>query len=120
MKAQIPLALLPNDFTTIQAMAVAERRKPTEVMRNLLEDVMDGKVDLSEPAPKKESRHATAIRVDEAFKVRFDKFKEDHGLSAEKVLHLALAKLRTGQDLLDGIDALTKKHRQSNQTEKQE
>ena len=90
LESKISINPMPNDLSTIQEMALAERRNTSDVIRNLFEDVMDGKIPLEVPIDNKAKRHSTAINVDNKFKSRFDQFKEEKHLSADKILHLAL------------------------------
>ena len=96
MKTQITVNLRPNDLTVIQEIALTERRRHTDVIRNLLEDIVDGRLSVEVPPEPKEKLHVTGIRMDEGLKARIAQFKERTGMSADKALHLALAKLRTG------------------------
>lgn len=112
---QIGINLQPHDVATIDEFSVEERKKPVDVIRNLLEDVMDKKVPLTPPEPVKKVRKTMTVRVTQTFDERLRKYKDEVGLSADKIVEQALITLRnqrkTGQDLLDGIDALTNKHR---------
>ena len=111
MKYQITANLTPHDFTVIQALAVAERRKTTDVIRNLLDDISSRKIEIeAPPKPEKEKLHSTAVRVDDRLNTQISDFKEDTGLSVDKALHLALDKIqRTQPELFAAIDALGKK-----------
>lgn len=81
-----------DDMATIQQIAAAERRRVSDVIRNALEDVVNGHIPL-EQEDTGVKRQSTAINVDTAFKERFDLFKKEKNLSADKILHLALQSL---------------------------
>ena len=106
MKTQLTINLQPDDLSTVQALALTERRKPMDVVRNLLEDIVEGRVTLEIPEERKEKVSVTSVRMDAEFKEKLRKFKEDTGLSVDKALHLALAKLRTAQELMDGANGI--------------
>ena len=90
MKTQLTVNLRSNDLTAIQEIAVAERRKHTDVIRNILEDVVEGRLSVEEVVEPKEKAHVTGIRMDAALKEKIARFKERTGLSADKAIHLAL------------------------------
>ena len=90
LESQISVNPTPHDLTVIHEIALAERRKPTEVIRNLFEDALDGKVTLDVAKVSPGKRHAMGVMVEPTFKSRFDQFKEEKHLSADKILHLAL------------------------------
>ena len=90
LESQISINPTPNDLTVIREIALVERRKPSDVIRNLFEDVMDGKTSIEPSQAMTGKRHAMGVMVDPTFKSRFDQFKEEKHLSADKILHLAL------------------------------
>ena len=92
--SQISVNPTSNDLTVIQEIATAERRKGTDVIRNILEDVLDGKITIEVPEDYKAKRQPTAVRVAEDFKERFDSFKDEKNLSADKILHLAVQSMK--------------------------
>ena len=90
MKTQLTVNLRYNDLTAIQEIAVAERRRRTDVIRNILEDVVEGRLPVEDVVEPKEKAHVTGIRMDTALKEKIARFKERTGLSADKAIHLAL------------------------------
>ena len=85
---QITLTISLHDFTVIQSIAVAERRTTTDVIRNLLEDIAENRIEIEPEEPKE--KHATAVRVSEALKEKVGVFQKRTGLSIDKAIHIAL------------------------------
>lgn len=91
---QIGLNLLPDDVTAIVQIAEDDRRTVTSVLRNLLEDIVDGAIPIKANAGPKVKRKTTIVRVEPAFKARFEAFKEATNLSADKIVEQALKVIR--------------------------
>jgi uncharacterized protein YqfA (UPF0365 family) len=89
---QVTLHITPLDRDTLERFAAADRRRITDTIRLLLEDVIDGKIDIAPPA--KIEKATTAVRMNDELKAKLDEFKAKTKISADKALHLALAKLR--------------------------
>ena len=96
-KSPIPLNIEINDYATIQNLAASDRRKVSDIMRNLLEDVADGKVSLQLPEAVKIERHQTAVRVDDRLRAKIDDLKARTGLSVDRIMHLAIRAITQSQ-----------------------
>lgn len=94
MKAteQIPVRISEEDLKVITSIAESERRRQTDVIRNLLEDLADNKIAIEQPDTGK--KVMTAVRVTEQFKAKIEAMKERRGLSVERALHLAIQSIR--------------------------
>jgi hypothetical protein len=93
LDAQISVNPTQDDLTDINEIALTERRKPTEVIRNILEDVVAGRIPLEVVGDAKSPRKTTGVKVDAEFKTRLEEFKAATHLSTDKILHLALKNL---------------------------
>ena len=74
-----------NDFAIIERIAAAQRRNPTDVMRMMFEDWLDGRVNIDDALSTSNERKTAGVRVPAAFKAAFDARRGD--VSADKVLH---------------------------------
>ena len=92
-EGRISLNPTQHDLTTLQEIAVAERRNVADTTRLILEDVLDGKIPVDTRDESEVKRVSAGISVDEDFKARFEQFKAEKNLSADKILHIALKKL---------------------------
>ena len=94
MKAthQFTLRISEEDLKVITSIAESERRRQTDVIRNLLEDLADDKVEIEQPDTGK--KVMTAVRVTEQFKAKIETMKERRGLSVERALHLVVQSIR--------------------------
>ena len=90
MNNQITLNLLPEDFSEIKRMAKLQRRKPAEVIRNLLEDIVEGAVEIRVDPDVKIKRHGLTVRVDDSLRTRIDELTTRHGKSIDKIVHIAV------------------------------
>ena len=90
LEGRISLNPTQRDLTTLQEIALAERRNVADMTRLILEDVLDGKIPVETRDESEVKRVSAGISVDEDFKARFDLFKMEKNLSADKILHLAL------------------------------
>ena len=91
---QIGLNLRPDDITTIMEIAEEDRRPRAQVLRNLLEDIVSGALPLDLSGELKVKRTTTIVRVESAFKAKFEAFKEVTNLSADKIVEQALKVIR--------------------------
>ena len=92
-EGRISLNPTQHDLTTLQEIAVAERRNVADTTRLILEDVLDGKIPVDTRDESEVKRVSAGISVDEDFKARFEQFKAEKNLSADKILHIALKNL---------------------------
>jgi hypothetical protein len=96
MDSRIGLNPTQHDLTTLQEIALKERRNVSDVIRNVLEDVLNGVIPIEADDKFKGLRTPQGVAVDADFKARFDQFKAEKNLSADKILHLALQSLAAG------------------------
>jgi len=94
MKAteQIPVRISEEDLKVITSIAESERRRQTDVIRNLLEDLADDKIEIEQPDTSR--KVITNVRVTEQFKAKIENMKERRGISVERALHLVVQSIR--------------------------
>lgn len=91
---QIPVNLTPEDAERVTQLAKSERRTQSDMLRIILEDVCDGKIEVA-PEPKvRASRKTTSTRCSDELKQKLEALKQKTGMSIDKVIHVALAQLR--------------------------
>jgi len=89
---QIPVRISEEDLKVITSLATSERRRQTDVIKNLLEDLADDKIEIEQPDTSR--KVTTAIRVTEQFKAKIENMKERRGISVERALHLIIQSIR--------------------------
>ncbi|SBT06752.1 hypothetical protein ACCAA_350124 [Candidatus Accumulibacter aalborgensis] len=87
------LKLPTTDFEIIEAIAKEERRRPSDVIRNVIEDVVEGKIHI-EPKEEPDNKR-TNVRVDGYTIKKVNAFKKATGMTLDQILHLALMNLRS-------------------------
>lgn len=94
MKSQVTVNFLPDDFAVIEEIASKERRKPADVIRNLIEDIANGTLKIPQETKVKVKKHGTTVRMDEALRSKVDAMKEREEKSLDKIVHLVVQSLR--------------------------
>lgn len=101
----VSLNLRPDDIATIVQVAEDDRRTVTSVLRNMLEDIVDGTIPIAVKGEPKVKRKTALVRVEPAFKARFEAFKEATNLSADKIVEQALKVIREQRAARDRQEA---------------
>lgn len=87
MTKTLAVHLLSEDFETFNREATRDRRKVADVIRNVLEDMADGKITVY-PHPKQKPRENTTIRVSEDLLKKIEELKERANMSTDKLLQM--------------------------------
>ena len=91
---QIPVNLTPEDAERVTQLAKSERRTQSDMLRIILEDVCDGKIEVT-PEPKvRASRKTTSTRCSDKLRQKLESLKQKTGMSIDKVIHAALTQLQ--------------------------
>ena len=89
---QLTVRISEEDLKVINSIAESDRRRKTDVIRNLLEDLADDKIAIEQADTGK--KVMTAIRVTEQFKAKIESMKERRGISVERAMHLIVQSIR--------------------------
>ena len=97
-KNLIPMPLNPRDYDKVARLATAQRRRPTDILKNLLLDLDSGVIPLPAPPPieEKPKRHSMCVRADDVLKSKADALKER--LQAAGLDHVQVKKHRLDGD----------------------
>jgi|JI8StandDraft_1071087.scaffolds.fasta_scaffold32592_6 hypothetical protein len=102
----IPVRMTKEDRETWEELAKADRRRATDMIRNMLEDLVEGAIEIE--IPEKDQHVVFNIRASEELKAKVDEYKSRSKVSIEKAAHLALEKLRGSNDAhLDYQEGIT-------------
>ena len=91
MRDQISYNPTPDDLRKLEQLAAQNRRDLPDMVRIILEDVVDGRLDISDITDSKPKRRSRSVGVSSEFKRRVDAFRGN--VSVDKLLHRALIKL---------------------------
>ena len=89
---QLTVRISEEDLKVINSIAESDRRRKTDVIRNMLEDLADDKLEIEQPDTGR--KVMTAIRVTEQYKAKIENMKERRGISVERALHLVVQSIR--------------------------
>ena len=93
LETQIAMRLTKLEIATLDTLAAENRRTRSDMARIIFEDLVDGRLSISDVKNDETRRGSAGIRVTRDFKQRFDAFR--NGVSADKIMSKALRKLNT-------------------------
>ena len=106
----IPVRMTREDRAIWEELAKVDRRRATDVIRNMLEDLVEGTIEIE--APEKDEYVVFNVRATEGLKAKVDEYKARSKVSIEKAAHLALEKLKGTNDAhLDYQEGITEDRR---------
>ena len=91
LETQIAMRLTKQEIATLDTLAAENRRTRSDMARISFEDLVDGRLSISDVKNEETRRGPAGIRVTKDFKQRFDAFR--NGVSADKIMSKALRKL---------------------------
>ena len=91
LETQIAMRLTKQEIATLDTLAAENRRTRSDMARIIFEDIVDGRLSISDVKNEETRRGPAGIRVTKDFKQRFDAFR--NGVSADKIMSKALRKL---------------------------
>ena len=87
----IGLNMTKEERNIIDQIATANRRRRTDMLRIIIEDLVDGRLTIDDVPDETIERVSSGVRVTRTLKQRFDAFR--NGVSADKIMSKALRKL---------------------------
>ena len=87
----IGLNMTKEERNIIDQIATANRRRRTDMLRIIIEDLVDGRLTIDDVPDETVEKTSSGVRVTRTLKQRFDAFR--NGVSADKVMSKALRKL---------------------------
>ena len=91
LETQIAMRLTKQEIATLDKLAAENRRTRSDMARIIFEDLVDGRLSITDVQNEETRRGPAGIRVTKEFKQRFDAFR--NGVSADKIMSKALRKL---------------------------
>ena len=89
----IGLNMTKEERNIIDQIATANRRRRTDMLRIIIEDLVDGRLTIDDVPDETVEKTSSGVRVTRTLKQRFDAFR--NGVSADKIMSKALRKLNT-------------------------
>ena len=89
----IGLNLTPEERDLVEQISSTNRRRRTDMLRIIIEDLVDGRLTIDDVPDETIERVSSGVRVTRTLKQRFDAFRK--GVSADKIMSKALRKLNT-------------------------
>ena len=75
----------------IDQMCVEERRRVSDVVRNILEDILDGRIVIDDVREDRIERSPLSVRLKPDFMARLDAFRSTRdNISMDRIMHRAL------------------------------
>ena len=87
----IGLNMTKEERNIIDQIATANRRRRTDMLRIIIEDLVDGRLTIDDVPDETVEKTSSGVRVTRTLKQRFDAFR--NGVSADKIMSKALRKL---------------------------
>ena len=87
----IGLNLTPEERNLVEQISNANRRRRTDMLRIIIEDLVDGRLTIDDVPDETIERVSSGVRVTRTLKQRFDAFR--NVVSADKIMSKALRKL---------------------------
>ena len=87
----IGLNMTQEERNIIDQIATANRRRRTDMLRIIIEDLVDGRITIDDVPDETVEKTSSGVRVTRTLKQRFDAFR--NGVSADKIMSKALRKL---------------------------
>ena len=87
----IGLNMTKEERNIIDQIATANRRRRTDLLRIIIEDLVDGRLTIDDVPDETVEKTSSGVRVTRTLKQRFDAFR--NGVSADKIMSKALRKI---------------------------
>ena len=87
----IGLNLTQEERDLVEQISSANRRRRTDMLRIIIEDLVDGRLTIDDVPDETIERVSSGVRVTRTMKQRFDAFR--NGVSSDKIMAKALRKL---------------------------
>ena len=86
-----PMYLTVEERKFLETIGAEERRRISDVVRNILEDILEGKIDIDDVLDDRIERAQMSVRLKPDFMARLDAFRSTRdNISMDRIMHRAL------------------------------